>query len=40
MIQAVLLSQGNELTTGQTTDTNAAWLAGRLWDKGSRFVES
>jgi nicotinamide-nucleotide amidase len=34
MIQAVLISQGNELTTGQTVDSNAAWLAQRLWDLG------
>ena len=34
MNQAVLISQGNELTTGQTVDTNAAWLSQRLWDLG------
>lgn len=34
MNQAVLISQGNELTTGQTVDTNAAWLCRRLWELG------
>lgn len=32
--QAVLLAQGNELTTGLTVDTNSNWLAGRLWELG------
>lgn len=31
---AVLLSQGDEVLTGQTVDTNAAWLAERLTDIG------
>lgn len=31
---AVLLSQGDEVVTGQTVDTNAAWLAERLVDLG------
>lgn len=34
MPEAVLLSQGNELTTGQTVDTNASWLATELWALG------
>lgn len=34
MPRAVILSQGDELTTGQTVDTNANWLAGRLWGLG------
>lgn len=34
MPDAVILSQGNEVTTGQTVDTNSNWLAGRLWDLG------
>ncbi|RME29075.1 MAG: CinA family nicotinamide mononucleotide deamidase-related protein [Deltaproteobacteria bacterium] len=33
-VEAVLLAQGNELTTGLTTDTNSSWLAGRLWGLG------
>ncbi len=31
---AVLISTGEELLTGETTDTNSAWLAGALWDRG------
>lgn len=31
---AALLSQGDEVVTGQTVDTNAAWLAERLVDLG------
>jgi len=31
---AILLSIGDELTLGQTVDTNAAWLAGRLSSLG------
>ncbi len=34
MPEAVILSQGNELTTGQTLDTNANWLATQLWALG------
>ncbi|MEL6348081.1 MAG: CinA family nicotinamide mononucleotide deamidase-related protein [Myxococcota bacterium] len=34
MIEAVILSQGDELTTGQVVDTNSSWLAGQLWDVG------
>ncbi len=34
MPRAVLLSQGDELTTGQTVDTNSNWLAGKLWALG------
>ena len=33
---AVLISTGEELLTGETTDTNSAWLAGALWDRGVR----
>ena len=31
---AEVLSQGDEIVTGQTADTNAAWLSGRLTDLG------
>ena len=31
---AVLVSTGEELLTGETTDTNSAWLASALWDCG------
>ena len=34
MSLAELLSQGDELLTGQTVDTNAAWLSERLIDMG------
>jgi len=34
MLPAVLLAQGNELTTGQTVDTNSNWIAGQLFDHG------
>ena len=34
MPRVVLLSQGDELTTGQTVDTNSNWLAGRFWAMG------
>jgi len=34
MLPAVLLAQGNELTTGQTVDTNSNWIAGQLFDLG------
>jgi len=34
----VLLSQGDEVLTGQTVDTNAAWLAERLTDLGFDVV--
>lgn len=36
--RAVLLSQGDEVLTGQTVDTNAAWLAERLTDLGFDVV--
>ena len=36
--RAVLLSQGDEVVTGQTVDTNAAWLAERLTDLGFDVV--
>lgn len=36
MIDVVILSQGNELTTGLTLDTNAHFLAGQLQDHGLR----
>ncbi len=35
---AVLLSQGDEVLTGQTLDTNAAWLAERLTDLGFEML--
>jgi len=34
----VLLSQGDELLTGQTVDTNAAWLAERLTELGFKVL--
>lgn len=34
MTRAVVLAQGNELTTGQIADTNSAWIATRLWSLG------
>ncbi len=36
---AALLSIGDELTLGQTLDTNSAWLADRLFAVGVRVVE-
>lgn len=36
---AILLSIGDELTLGQTVDTNAAWLAGRLSALGIACAE-
>ncbi len=36
MPDAVLIAQGDELTTGQTVDTNSAWMADRLWAMGVR----
>ncbi|MEO0474431.1 MAG: competence/damage-inducible protein A [Planctomycetota bacterium] len=36
---AILLSIGDELTLGQTVDTNAAWLAGRLSSLGIPCAE-
>ena len=29
-----LISTGEELLTGETIDTNSAWLAGEMWDRG------
>ena len=34
MIEAVIVSTGDELTRGQTVDTNGAWIAGQLWRLG------
>jgi nicotinamide-nucleotide amidase len=34
MSDVVIVSQGDELTTGAVADTNAAFIAGRLWDLG------
>lgn len=34
MLRAVVLAQGDELTTGATVDTNSNWLANRLWSRG------
>jgi nicotinamide-nucleotide amidase len=34
----VLVSQGDELLTGQTVDTNAAWLGERLTERGFRVL--
>lgn len=36
MPDAVLIAQGDELTTGQTVDSNSAWMADRLWALGVR----
>lgn len=33
-VNVVLLSQGDELTCGQITDTNSGWLAAKLWAMG------
>ena len=33
-MKACIVSIGNELLNGQTTDTNASWLAGRLFEMG------
>jgi nicotinamide-nucleotide amidase len=33
-MKAGIVSIGNELLNGQTTDTNASWLAGRLFEMG------
>ena len=38
MMEAVVLSQGNELTTGLTVDTNAHFLAGQLQEKGITVI--
>lgn len=34
MIEVVVVAQGDELTTGQTVDTNSSWMGGRLWEAG------
>lgn len=33
-LEAVIFSQGDELTTGQIVDTNSSWIAGHLWTLG------
>ncbi len=38
MLDAVVLSQGDEVVTGQIADTNAAWLSDRLTTLGIRVV--
>ena len=38
MPTAEILSQGDEVVTGQTVDTNAAWLAERLTELGFTVV--
>jgi len=38
-MDAVILSIGTELITGQTVDTNSAWLSARLTEFGVRVVE-
>jgi nicotinamide-nucleotide amidase len=40
MPTATILSQGNEIVTGQLVDTNAAWLAERLFGLGFRVLGS
>ncbi len=37
-LTARILSQGDELTTGATQDTNAGWLARFLWERGARVL--
>lgn len=37
-MNAVILSIGTELTTGQTVDTNAAWLSQRLTEMGAHVL--
>ncbi|MHC4930294.1 MAG: molybdopterin-binding protein [Planctomycetota bacterium] len=39
-MKASIISIGNELLSGQTVDTNAAWLAGQLFEKGIATVGS
>ena len=39
IMQAILLSIGDELTLGQTVDTNAAWLSERLARRGIMTVK-
>jgi nicotinamide-nucleotide amidase len=34
MLEVVVVAQGDELTTGQTVDTNSSWIGGRLWEAG------
>lgn len=38
-VNAIIVSVGTELVTGQCLDTNSAWLAGRLLDRGVTTVE-
>jgi len=38
--QVVLLSQGDELLSGQTVDTNTSWLADQLTDMGLRVARA
>ena len=38
-MKAAILSIGDELILGQTQDTNARWLAGRLADRGVPCVQ-
>lgn len=38
-MRAILISIGDELVLGQTVDTNAAWLASRLVERGIRCIE-
>lgn len=38
-MKAIILSIGNELTTGQTTDTNSAYLSQRLGEYGYEVIE-
>jgi molybdenum cofactor synthesis domain-containing protein len=33
-MKACIISIGNELLSGQTVDTNAAWLSGQLFQRG------
>lgn len=37
-MDAIILSQGDEVITGQVVDTNAAWLAEALTDRGFRII--
>ena len=33
-LRAAIISTGEEVLTGETTDTNSAWLAETLWEQG------
>src|SRR5437762_10264916 len=37
-LTARILSQGDEITSGATLDTNANWLAQELWRRGVKVI--